>query len=85
MDFHRPSADGRHTELFNWVLRYFAEPKIHTPPLYLQHQGMYNYYFFDTLALKNSIHKKLHGNPLNGFHAFRLGYYKYFLAIDRMS
>nr|XP_040236301.2 zinc finger-containing ubiquitin peptidase 1-like isoform X1 [Anopheles coluzzii]XP_040236302.2 zinc finger-containing ubiquitin peptidase 1-like isoform X1 [Anopheles coluzzii] len=40
VDFHRPtSADGRHPELFNWVLRYFEEPRIHTPPLYLQHQG----------------------------------------------
>ncbi|XP_058060110.1 zinc finger-containing ubiquitin peptidase 1-like [Anopheles bellator] len=40
VDFHRPtSVDGRHPELFNWVLRYFEEPRIHTPPLYLQHQG----------------------------------------------
>lgn len=40
VDFHRPtSPDGRHPELFNWVLRYFEEPRIHTPPLYLQHQG----------------------------------------------
>ncbi|EAT34090.1 AAEL013635-PA [Aedes aegypti] len=40
VDFHRPtSSDGRHPELFNWVLRYFEEPRIHTPPLYLQHQG----------------------------------------------
>uniref|UniRef100_A0A182NB23 Zinc finger-containing ubiquitin peptidase 1 n=1 Tax=Anopheles dirus TaxID=7168 RepID=A0A182NB23_9DIPT len=40
VDFHRPtSTDGRHPELFNWVLRYFEEPRIHTPPLYLQHQG----------------------------------------------
>ncbi|XP_053691835.1 zinc finger-containing ubiquitin peptidase 1-like, partial [Sabethes cyaneus] len=40
VDFHRPtSLDGRHPELFNWVMRYFEEPRIHTPPLYLQHQG----------------------------------------------
>lgn len=40
VDFHKPTAsDGRHPDLFNWVLRYFEEPKIHTPPLYLQHQG----------------------------------------------
>ncbi|XP_059616386.1 zinc finger-containing ubiquitin peptidase 1-like isoform X2 [Phlebotomus argentipes] len=40
VDFHRPtSSDGRHPELFNWVLKYFEEPRIHTPPLYLQHQG----------------------------------------------
>lgn len=42
IDFHRPtSTDGRHPELFNWVLRYFEEPKVHSPPLYLQHQGIY--------------------------------------------
>lgn len=40
VDFHHPtSIDGRHPELFNWVLRYFEEPRVHTPPLYLQHQG----------------------------------------------
>uniref|UniRef100_T1GI61 UFSP1/2/DUB catalytic domain-containing protein n=1 Tax=Megaselia scalaris TaxID=36166 RepID=T1GI61_MEGSC len=40
VDFHRPtSSDGKHTELFNWVLRYFEEPRVHTPPLYLQHQA----------------------------------------------
>lgn len=40
VDFHRPtSIDGRHPELFNWVLHYFEEPRNHTPPLYLQHQG----------------------------------------------
>lgn len=39
VDFHRAAYDGRHPELFNWVLRYFEEPKVHTPPLYLQHQG----------------------------------------------
>lgn len=40
VDFHRPtSIDGRHPELFNWVLQYFEDPKVHTPPLYLQHQG----------------------------------------------
>ncbi|XP_037047580.1 zinc finger-containing ubiquitin peptidase 1-like isoform X2 [Bradysia coprophila] len=40
IDFHRPtSPDGRHTSLFNWVLKYFSESKNHTPPLYLQHQG----------------------------------------------
>uniref|UniRef100_A0A1B0CQZ8 Putative zinc finger with ufm1-specific peptidase domain protein n=1 Tax=Lutzomyia longipalpis TaxID=7200 RepID=A0A1B0CQZ8_LUTLO len=40
VDFHRPtSSDGRHPELFNWVLKYFEEPRVHTPPLYLQHQG----------------------------------------------
>ncbi|KAL5279294.1 ZUFSP family protein [Megaselia abdita] len=40
VDFHRPTtSDGRHSELFNWVLRYFEEPRVHTPPLYLQHQG----------------------------------------------
>uniref|UniRef100_A0A1B0DGS9 Zinc finger-containing ubiquitin peptidase 1 n=1 Tax=Phlebotomus papatasi TaxID=29031 RepID=A0A1B0DGS9_PHLPP len=39
VDFHRPtSSDGRHPELFNWVLKYFEEPRVHTPPLYLQHQ-----------------------------------------------
>lgn len=41
VDFHRPtSSDGRHPELFNWVKSYFEEPRIHTPPLYLQHQGI---------------------------------------------
>ncbi|GAB0093271.1 zinc finger-containing ubiquitin peptidase 1 [Sergentomyia squamirostris] len=40
VDFHRAtSSDGRHPELFNWVLKYFEEPRVHTPPLYLQHQG----------------------------------------------
>lgn len=40
VDFHRPtSSDGRHPELFNWVLKYFEEQKQHCPPLYLQHQG----------------------------------------------
>ncbi|XP_055386034.1 zinc finger-containing ubiquitin peptidase 1-like [Condylostylus longicornis] len=40
IDFHRPtSSDGRHPELFNWVFQYFDEPRVHTPPLYLQHQG----------------------------------------------
>lgn len=39
VDFHRPtSADGRHPELFDWVLKYFEEIK-QPPPLYLQHQG----------------------------------------------
>ncbi|CAD7079264.1 unnamed protein product [Hermetia illucens] len=40
VDFHRPtSSDGRHPELFNWVFQYFDEPRVYTPPLYLQHQG----------------------------------------------
>lgn len=40
VDFHRPSAPtGCHPELFNYVLRYFEQPRPHTPPLYLQHQG----------------------------------------------
>ncbi|CAO1388036.1 unnamed protein product [Diamesa serratosioi] len=40
VDFHRPSSpDGRHPELFNYVMRYFEQPRSHTPPLYLQHQG----------------------------------------------
>lgn len=40
IDFHRPtSQDGRHPELFNWVLEYFEQRRVHTPPLYLQHQG----------------------------------------------
>jgi zinc finger-containing ubiquitin peptidase 1 len=40
VDFHRPTAlNGCHPELFNYVLRYFEQPKAHTPPLYLQHQG----------------------------------------------
>jgi zinc finger-containing ubiquitin peptidase 1 len=40
VDFHKPTSyDGKHPELFEWVLRYFEEPKMHTPPLYLQHQG----------------------------------------------
>ncbi|XP_055836573.1 zinc finger-containing ubiquitin peptidase 1-like isoform X2 [Episyrphus balteatus] len=40
IDFHRPtSPDGRHPELFNWVLEYFEQRRVHTPPLYLQHQG----------------------------------------------
>lgn len=40
IDFHRPtSSDGRHPELFEWVLRYFQEKK-QQPPLYLQHQGL---------------------------------------------
>lgn len=43
VDFHHPtSSDGRHPDLFNWVLKYFEEPRIHTPPLYLQHQGECN-------------------------------------------
>lgn len=41
IDFHRPtSSDGRHPELFDWVLRYFQE-KRQQPPLYLQHQGQW--------------------------------------------
>lgn len=45
IDFHRPtSPDGRHTALFNWVLKYFSESKVHTPPLYLQHQGSAAYF-----------------------------------------
>lgn len=41
IDFHRPtSSDGRHPELFNWVLKYFEDQK-QQPPLYLQHQGEY--------------------------------------------
>lgn len=40
IDFHRPtSTDGRHPDLFGWVQRYFEDPAVHTPPLYLQHQG----------------------------------------------
>lgn len=40
VDFHRPTGpDGRHPELFNWVLQYFEENQSYTPPLYLQHQG----------------------------------------------
>lgn len=40
VDFHRPSAsNGCHPELFNYVLRYFEQPRSHAPPLYLQHQG----------------------------------------------
>lgn len=39
VDFHRPTSINGHPELFNWVLRYFEEPRNHTPPLYLQHQG----------------------------------------------
>ncbi|XP_055919660.1 zinc finger-containing ubiquitin peptidase 1-like [Eupeodes corollae] len=40
IDFHRPtSQDGRHPELFNWVQEYFEQRRVHTPPLYLQHQG----------------------------------------------
>jgi hypothetical protein len=40
VDFHRPTAmNGSHPELFNYVLRYFEQPRPHTPPLYLQHQG----------------------------------------------
>ncbi len=40
VDFHRPTAmNGCHPELFNYVLRYFEQPRSHTPPLYLQHQG----------------------------------------------
>lgn len=39
-DFHRPTnLEGKHPDLFNWVLRYFQEAKDHVPPLYLQHQG----------------------------------------------
>lgn len=41
VDFHRPTTpDGRHPDLFNWVLRYFEEARDHIPPLYLQHQGL---------------------------------------------
>jgi len=40
VDFHRPTAlSGCHPDLFNYVLRYFEQPRPHTPPLYLQHQG----------------------------------------------
>lgn len=40
VDFHRPSApNGCHPDLFSYVLRYFEQPRPHTPPLYLQHQG----------------------------------------------
>ncbi|XP_070502539.1 zinc finger-containing ubiquitin peptidase 1-like [Chironomus tepperi] len=40
VDFHRPTAlNGCHPDLFNYVLRYFEQPRSHTPPLYLQHQG----------------------------------------------
>lgn len=40
VDFHRPSSsNGCHPDLFNYVLRYFEQPRSHTPPLYLQHQG----------------------------------------------
>lgn len=39
VDFHRPTSADGHPELFNYVLRYFEDPKAHTPPLYLQHQG----------------------------------------------
>lgn len=39
VDFHRPTQGGGHPELFNYVLQYFEEPRAHTPPLYLQHQG----------------------------------------------
>lgn len=40
MDFHRPTAlNGCHPDLFSYVLRYFEQPRPHTPPLYLQHQG----------------------------------------------
>lgn len=39
VDFHKPTSGGGHPELFNYVLQYFEEPKAHTPPLYLQHQG----------------------------------------------
>lgn len=40
VDFHRPTAlNGQHPDLFNYVLRYFEQPRPHTPPLYLQHQG----------------------------------------------
>lgn len=41
IDFHRAtSPDGRHHELFNWVLKYFEEGRDHISPLYLQHQGL---------------------------------------------
>lgn len=40
VDFHRPTAlNGCHPDLFSYVLRYFEQPRPHTPPLYLQHQG----------------------------------------------
>lgn len=40
IDFHRPTAlNGCHPDLFSYVLRYFEQPRQHTPPLYLQHQG----------------------------------------------
>lgn len=40
IDFHRPTAsNGCHPDLFSYVLRYFEQPRPHTPPLYLQHQG----------------------------------------------
>lgn len=40
VDFHRPTAlNGCHPDLFAYVLRYFEQPRPHTPPLYLQHQG----------------------------------------------
>lgn len=38
-DFHRPtSRDGRHPELFNWVLKYFQESE-EKLPLLLQRRG----------------------------------------------
>ncbi|XP_012278423.1 zinc finger with UFM1-specific peptidase domain protein isoform X2 [Orussus abietinus] len=40
IDFHRPtSSDGKHPEMFNYVLRYFQQTEDFKPPLYLQHQG----------------------------------------------
>lgn len=39
IDFHKPSADGSHQEMFNWVLQYFQKNEDFKPPLYLQHQG----------------------------------------------
>lgn len=43
VDFHKATSGGGHPELFNYVLQYFEEPKAHTPPLYLQHQGENNF------------------------------------------
>lgn len=47
IDFHRPTSDdGRHPELFNWVLRYFQKTK-DPAPLLLQRQGWFGLEMLD--------------------------------------
>lgn len=40
IDVHRPSADGLHHKMFDWIRNYFRKNENFKPPLYLQHQGI---------------------------------------------